>query len=330
MVRVGVTGATGYIGGALLPALVAAGYEVRGVDDRSGPVTAERPELPIPNLDFASEEALRLLSECEVVLHLAAASGVMMCARDPVGTARVNVTGTARLLDRCRDRHTPVAFASSLAVVGSPEQLPVTERTPARPTHEYARQKAAGEQLFETAGRAGGIPTVVVRQSNVFGGYWVGPRYISKGNVIQLFAQQARGGTLTVNAPGTQRRDFIHLEDVVAHWLAVVRYLVRPGAAAGQVTVHAASGEALSVLEVAHRVAATYHRLYPDLSAPRVEVVPNPREGVELVEPEFSVSRAETERLLGLRCRQTVEGALPTILKENRGPDAPAIRSSPG
>ena len=316
MAKVGLTGATGFIGGALLPALVAAGHEVRSVDNRSGPVRVEYPEWPVPNLDFASDAALALLRECDVVLHLAAASGVMTCANDPEGTRRVNVAGTGRLLDQCRVQRTPFAFASSFAVVGSPEHLPVTEGTPARPTHEYARQKAAGEELVVRFGRESGVAAAVVRQSNVYGGYRVGSRYVSKGNVIQVFSQQAASGRLAVNAPGTQRRDFIHLEDIVAHWLAVTRFLLRKDGSSGPMTFNAASGEALSVLEVADKVAACFHRLQPSAGQPRIEVVPNPRGGVELVEPEFSVSRAETERLLGVGCLQTVERALPDILRE--------------
>ena len=315
MVTVGVTGATGYIGGAVVPALDSAGYAVRGVDNRTGPVRAERPEWPIPSLDFASDDALRLLADCDVVLHLAATSGVMVCANDPEGSARVNVGGTARLTEMCRERRISVAFASSFAVVGSPEHLPVTEQTPARPTHEYARQKALGEELTRKLGKAASVPTAVVRQSNVYGGYRIGDRYVAKANVIQIFAQQAAGGTLSVNAPGTQRRDFVHVEDVVAHWLAVVGLLTRRGAPTDPVTVNVASGEALSVLEVAEKVSRCVARMRPTGPPVRVDVVPNPRGGVELVEPDFAVSRAETERLLGLRCGQTVEKALPAILE---------------
>jgi len=317
MATVGLTGATGFIGGAVLPALLASGYEVRSLDNRSGPVRVEYPDRPVPNLDFASDAGLAQLRDCDVLLHLAAVSGVMACASDPVGSARTNIAGTARLFEQCRVRRIPVAFASSFAVVGSPDRLPVTEATPARPTHEYARQKAEGERLVEWLGREGGVATAAVRQSNVYGGYRANSRYIAKGNVIQVFAQQVGSGRLTVNAPGTQRRDFVHLEDVVAHWLAVARYLLRGGTVAGPTTINVASGESLSVLEVADKVAACYHRWAPTAGEVRIEVVPNPRGGVELVEPSFAVSRVETERRLGVRCQQTVESALPAILGES-------------
>jgi UDP-glucose 4-epimerase len=316
MSRVGLTGATGFIGGALVPFLAERGYDLRLIDNRSGPMEVAHPEWPAARVDFESDPGLDLIADCDVILHLAAVSGVMACAQAPERSARTNVGGTARLVARCRLQRIPIAFASSFAVVGAPVELPVRESTPARPTHEYARQKAAGEELVAAPGRDGVVPTAIVRQSNVYGGYRAAGRYIAKGNVVQLFTQQAQQGRLSVNAPGTQRRDFIHIDDVVAHWEAIARYLLRSDARPESTTFNVASGQALNVLEVAGRVTHAFQELHPEATPLRVEVVPNPRGGVELIEPEFVVSRAETERLLGIQCRQTVDSALPAILEE--------------
>ncbi|MGD0588688.1 MAG: NAD-dependent epimerase/dehydratase family protein [Thermoplasmata archaeon] len=316
MVRVGVTGASGYIGGALVPFLAARHYDLRLIDNRTGPVEATYRDWPVERADFESDAGLALLSDSDVILHLAAVSGVMVCARDPTGSARSNVSGTSKLVDMCRARRIPLAFASSFAVVGAPKELPVRENTPTRPTHEYARQKAAGEELVAGLGREGVVPVAVARQSNVYAGYRAEGRYIAKGNVIQLFARQATEGRLTVNAPGTQRRDFVHLEDVVAHWEAIARYLLAPGSSRAPTTFNVASGEALSVLEVAELVRSEFARLRPTAAPVRVDVVPNPREGVELVEPGFAVDRAETGRKLGISCRFRVRDALPSIFRD--------------
>ena len=139
---------------------------------------------------------------------------------------------------------------------------------------------------------------------------------------MQLFAHQALEGRLSVNAPGTQRRDFVHIQDVVAHWGAIARFLLSTTAPRGATTFNVASGEAYSVLEVAEKVVRCFHQLHPEAPPLRVEVVANPRGGVELIEPEFAVSRTETERLLGLRCRETVDSALPSILDPTQRPGA--------
>jgi UDP-glucose 4-epimerase len=310
MARVGVTGATGFVGGALVPYLSERGHDLVLVDNHSGPVRVDYARWPALLLDFADDRARRALTDCDVVLHLAAASGVMLCANDPKGTARTNVEGTRTLVASCAERKVPLAFASSLSVVGSPDQLPVTEATPARPTHEYARQKAEGERLVAALTKEGPAPSAVLRMSNIYGSYVAEGRTVAKANVLNLFVEQAKSGHLRVNAPGTQRRDFIHLSDVLAHWDAVVRWLLRPSASVVSVTFNVASGESLSILEVAEKARRQWSLRYPGRPPPSVDVVPNPRGGIELVDPEFAVERSWTERTLGVRCARSVDDFL--------------------
>lgn len=310
MVRVGITGATGFVGGALVPFLGERGYDLVLVDDHSGPIRVDHSKWPALLLDFASEGARRALVDCDVVLHLAAVSGVMACAQDPARSAKANVDGTRALVDSCHERHVPLAFASSLSVVGSPEQLPVTETTPPRPTHEYARQKADGERITMALAQDGSTACAVMRMSNIYGSYFAEGRTIAKGNVLTIFLQQAKTGRLTINAPGTQRRDFIHLSDALAHWEAAVRWLLRPSGSGSSATFNVATGESFSVLEIADKVRQHYAAHNP-LARPLVaDVVPNPREGIELVDPEFVVSREWTEKSLGVRCRRHVDDFL--------------------
>ena len=315
MVRVGVTGAAGFLGGALVPQLARAGYELRLLDDRSGPLEAVHPGWPVAREDFRSPGGRRLLADCDVVLHLAALSGVVLCASEPERTRAVNVEGTGALFRELSERSIPVAFASSFAVVGIPEHLPITEETPPQPTHEYARQKAQGEEaLRREVGSSHGPGGAILRMSNLYGRYRIAERVVGKGNVLNLFAAQARTGTLLVNAPGTQRRDFIHLQDVVAHWVGVAGFLRTPQARGRTTLFNVASGETATVLELASRVQAAWARLHPGAAPLSVRVVPNPRGDIELLQPEFTVERSRTERLLGLSCRRSLENSLDEIL----------------
>ena len=314
MPKVGVTGSSGFIGGALVPRLAAEGYSLVLVDDHSGPVRVDYPQWPVAELDFSSPESLRRLSECDVVLHLGAVSGVMLCANDPVGSARVNLGGTQRLVDACRGRQIPVVFASSFAVVGHPAHLPVTEDTPARPTHEYARQKAEGETIVFGPEAARHGPAAVLRMSNVYGSYTANGRTVGKGNVINVFAQQAARGRLTVNAPGTQRRNFVHIQDVLAHWVAATRF-VRDHPEPAAYMFNCASDEAFSVLEIADQFVRLWKEVRPSAPDLRVDVVPNPRAAVELVDPDFSVARERTARQLGVRGTHRVDETIRELLR---------------
>lgn len=311
--RVGVTGGAGFIAGALVPHLAARGHDLVLIDNHSGPLWVEHAAWPVTVADFAGSDGLDQLGRCDIVLHLGAVSGVMACAKDPVGSARINVDGTRRLAERCADAGIPIAFASSFAVVGAPERLPVTESTPPRPTHEYARQKAAGEEIVLGVGSS--VPTAVLRMSNLYGTYRVYGGTVAKGNVISLFVEQAVRGVLTVNAPGTQRRDFIHIDDVIAHWEAVVEYLRDSATRPSGVRFNVASGEAYSVLEIAERVRSAWGAAHPDAGPVEVRVVPNPREGIELVESEFAVDRSRTEEQLGVHISRRVDAVLRDLVR---------------
>ena len=311
--KVGITGATGFIGGAVVPRFAKEGWDLVLLDNRSGPLAVESPEWPVENLDFSTEEGVRHLSDCDVVVHLGAVSGVMACAENPEETRRVNVGGTGRLVEGCAARHIPLAFASSMAVVGKPARLPVTETTPARPTHEYGRQKAEGERIVSSLAEKRAASSAVVRMSNVYGVYRRGGRTIAKPNVISLFVAQAAQGELRVNAPGTQRRNFIHIEDVVAHWVATVRFLLDQRSPSTQV-FNCVSDESYSILELAGRVARLWKDGHPNTPDLRVQLVPNPRSSVEILDPEFHATRERTHQLLGIGCRRGVEETLRSLL----------------
>lgn len=321
MATIGVTGAAGFIGGALVPYLAHRGHRLRLVDNLTGPLQVLHANHPVERVDILDDRAWSILESADVVLHLAAVSGVMACADDPVGSRAVNIDGTRKLVHRCREAHKPLAFASSFAVVGIPERLPITEATPPRPTHEYARQKAEGEELVRAAAGPDGAAVGVLRMSNVYGRYAAEGRTVAKGNVLNAFAKQAaEEGVLKVSAPGTQRRDYIHLFDVLAHWEALARYLATPGRAREAHVFNAASAESATVLDIAGKVTSHWRNRFPDRPI-ETRIVPNPRGAIELLQPEFEVDRRWTEHELSVRCAHTLEGSIDGLL----GPDAPPV-----
>jgi len=315
MARIGLTGATGYIGTALAAKLAASGHTVIGLDNQSGPVRTPVTRAGIHPGDIRDESTWKPLADADVLLHLAASSGVMVCAEDPVGTATVNVDATDRLARWSAGRGIPFAFASSFAVVGIPEALPITETTPARPTHEYAWQKARGEAVVVGAFAHASVPAAVVRMSNVYGRYRVDGQVVAKGNVLNLFAQQAAAGGLRVSAPGTQRRDFVHLLDVLDHWEAVARWLGRR-ATTGCPTFNVASGESSTVLDLAGRFARAWGAAHPDRPPPSVDIVPNPRGAVELLQSEFAIDRRWTGSTLEIPIRHGLDDGVRAIVRD--------------
>ncbi|MGI0067142.1 MAG: NAD-dependent epimerase/dehydratase family protein, partial [Thermoplasmata archaeon] len=252
-----------------------------------------------------------------VIVHLGAVSGVVACARDPEATRRTNVEATAHLAEWCERHRVPLAFASSLAVVGAPSQMPITEETPTAPTHEYARQKADGEKIVERLARTG-VPAIAVRMSNVYGSYSTEGRLVAKGNVLNEFARQSSDRVLRVNAPGTQRRDFIHVEDVVQGWLRLATRLA--DGPVPQPRLLFASGRSLSVKEVADLVARTWSRIRPGESTLSVQVVENPRGAIELLDERFEVEPSTSWKTLGVAPQHRLEKDIESLLSPGASP----------
>lgn len=289
--RFGVTGAGGYIGRLLSVRLVEAGHEVVLVDSRY-----PHPQIPTVLLSYDVEESLDRLSECAVILHLAATSGVIACDADPVQALWNNVGGLVRLTNHLRklSRRIPVVFASTFSVFGGRTEE-IRRDSPLAPLNEYARQKVAGEMVVRSLGACGHI----LRMSNVYGGYRIDGQTYRKGNVISLFAERVRAGQpMRIHSPGTQVRDFLHVEDAVAYWIAAAERSAREPDGS---VFHVASGETMSMLELA-RAAQRYH------PGARYEMVDNPR--VEGTADSFRVEIESTRQLLKVSPRHRLEDAI--------------------
>jgi UDP-glucose 4-epimerase len=158
------------------------------------------------------QEATRGIAGC---FHLAAIASVELCRRDWAGTHAVNLGGTIRLLEAARDGGLPVVYASSAAVYGEQDALPITEAATARPLSAYGADKLGSELHARAGGATDGVRSCGLRFFNVFG-----PRQDPQSpysGVISIFAAAiAEGRPVTIHGDGEQTRDFIHVSDVVA------------------------------------------------------------------------------------------------------------------
>jgi UDP-glucose 4-epimerase len=211
--RVLVTGGSGFIGRRLVHALLADGAEVTSVDRRpfpspDTPVKTVRGDLCDPSV---IEHSVQPGIDC--VIHLAAVTSVLKSMEDPAGTYELNVGATANLLERCRQVGVPgFVLASTNAVTGDVGHSVITERVPLRPLTPYGATKAAGEMLL--AGYAGsyGMACAALRFSNVYG-----PGMEAKDSFIPRLMRAARDGRgVQVYGDGTQLRDLVHVDDIVA------------------------------------------------------------------------------------------------------------------
>ncbi len=147
----------------------------------------------------------------EVVIHLAANTGVGPSVENPRKDMEANVGGIFNALEGSRQQQvSKFIFASSGAPVGEVTP-PIHEEIAPKPVSPYGASKLAGEAYCSAYYRTFGLKTVALRFGNVYG-----PRSKHKSSVVAKFFKQALvGGPLEIFGDGTQTRDFIYIEDLV-------------------------------------------------------------------------------------------------------------------
>jgi len=213
--RILVTGGAGFIGSHVVDRLVAAGHRVAIVDNLSTGRRANlHPRARFYELDIRDPalDEVFALERPEVVSHHAAQVDVRRSTAEPLFDAEVNLMGSLNLLG-CAIRHEArkVIYASTAAVYGEPEYLPVDEDHPLQPLCEYGASKHTVEHYLYMYAENYGLDYTVLRYPNVYG-----PRQDPHGEagVVAIFAgKMLRGETCTVNGDGGQSRDFTFVED---------------------------------------------------------------------------------------------------------------------
>jgi UDP-glucose 4-epimerase len=216
--RVLVTGGAGFIGRRLVKALLGTGAEVTVADLREPAEPGVRPV--VGDLRDPSVAARAVSPGADAIFHLAAITSVLKSLDDPAGTYATNVAATASLLELART-HGVKSFllASTNAVVGDVGRSVITEQSPLRPLTPYGATKAAGEMLVNCYSAAYGVTGCSLRFSNVYG-----PGMQEKDSFVPRLMRAARDGHgVQIYGDGTQVRDLIHVDDIVAALLLAWR-----------------------------------------------------------------------------------------------------------
>ncbi len=316
MPKVIVTGAAGYIGSRLLADIQAhhPAWEIVGLDNfYLGKVDAVG-DVDITTVDVRDRDALETaLDGADVVVHLAAVSGVDDCEDNPDLAFETNVVGTENVAWFCRKTGAAMLFPFSMAVLGDPHEFPITVDHPRDPLNWYGRTKYLNERAIETFAD-GAFPAIQFMISNLYGAHVVDGQTVSKDTVINFFADRALSGeSLTVYKPGTQARNFIHVTDVAAGLhRGIERALsLQEDEAVGTWKYELATDDELSVHRVAELVqeAVAAERA---IDVP-IELVDNPRDDETLVS-EFAVETTRARSDLGWEPERTVAEAVSDLV----------------
>ncbi len=306
-----VTGGAGFIGSHVVDALLAAGKRVVVLDNFS---TGKRANLA----RWTNHAALHIVV-CDVahgifaalapitrdhgpiarIVHLAAQVSVVHSVQNPLVDMSINYGGTLHVLEYARAQGVAkVAFASSAAVYGDVETMPVAEEAPCQPMSPYGIDKLASEFALDYYASVHGVATSALRFFNVYG-----PRQDPSSpysGVISIFADRAKAGKpLTIFGDGSQTRDFVYVGDVVRALVAAI------GDGNSRAIANVGTGGETSVLELA--------RMIVELCGKRSKIEHAPARAGEILK-----SRARVDRLrdtFGIVAQTAlVEGLRQTVL----------------
>ncbi len=248
-----VTGASGFIGRALVLHLLKRNVEVIAVDCR--PAT-----LPCVShvIDLRAIGALdSLLDERSVVFHMAARADVGASVGDPRGDYESNIAAMFEILESVRNAGCRLVYPSTASVFDSMNELPLCETAYVRPTSPYAAGKAAGEAYCAAYYRSYNIDVRVARMFSVYG---VGMNRFVIHDLIRKIQRDPR--RIEIRGDGQQIRDYLYIDDAARGLVHIAEH-----GKAGQ-DYNLATGVPVRLLDLAHQIAVL-------MGHPEIAIVPS-------------------------------------------------------
>ena len=229
-----VTGAGGFVGGALAKRFLQDGHKVVGLfRDKSAefkfePITVGEPQSVAVFADVTDRDALyRVLVDydIEVVVHQAAHSIVKKCQEDPWSAYRTNIMGMVALLDACRLRRMDYPPAIQAVVVATTDKVygnglvPYVETQSLRALGPYSASKVAADIIARDYFTTYGLPVRVVRSSNIYG-----PGDLDESRVIPGTIQRLLRGEPAViyEQAWAMEREFVYIDDEVEAYKTII------------------------------------------------------------------------------------------------------------
>ena len=202
--KITITGGSGFIGSSLVKSLLK--EQITIFNTKKPKFNVNFVEGNINNID----NVIVATKDADVVIHLAAALGVINTERNPVKTLDTNIVGTRNVLESCRLNDVKkIIFSSSSEVYGEPIKVPISESDKPIPITTYGISKLAAEEYIKSYSKSYGIRYTILRLFNVYGDeqgtQWVVPEFVSKA---------VNNDDIIIHGTGSQIRAFCYVTDV--------------------------------------------------------------------------------------------------------------------
>jgi CDP-glucose 4,6-dehydratase len=226
-----VTGATGFLGGWLVSALVACGADVVCLErdlvpDRRLRSPGSFARVRIVRGDVCDQPLIeRVLGEYEIdtVFHLAAQAVVGTASRNPLSTFETNIRGTWTVLEACRRSPAirQIVVASSDKAYGSQSILPYHEDMALQGRYPYDASKSCADLIAQSYAATYGLPVIISRCANLYGGGDFNWNRLVPGTARAVL----RGERPIIRSNGRMLRDYMYVEDGVMAYLTLAEAL---------------------------------------------------------------------------------------------------------
>jgi nucleoside-diphosphate-sugar epimerase len=228
--RILITGGAGFIGTTLASRLVE-DNELILLDNLTNDALSQTELAAHPNVSFVSADILdadavrRAARGVQMIVHMAAIAGVDSVLRSPVRTMRVNLLGTANIVEAANENLRTlerfVDFSTSEVFGRHAYKVEETHETSGGSVGEarwtYAVSKLAGEYLSHAYFDEFGLPVTVIRPFNIYG-----PNQVGVGAIHQFAVRALRGEDLIIHGDGSQIRAWCFIDDIVEALLLIL------------------------------------------------------------------------------------------------------------
>jgi UDP-glucose 4-epimerase len=216
MKKILVTGGAGFIGSHLVNKLIEKNFEVNVLDNLStGSIKNVNKKSNFIKGDIRDKKILKkAIKNCKIVYHLAAKTHLQESIINPSECIEINVTGTTNIIEICLIKKIKIIFASSCSLYPLSYPKKISENVITNPITPYSMSKFLCEKLLNFYSNRGKLETCILRCFNVYGKNQNSKSFYSA--VIPKFIKNAcKNKNLILNNGGIQKRDFVHVDDVV-------------------------------------------------------------------------------------------------------------------
>lgn len=301
-----VTGGAGYVGSKLLlrlseefPEATITSIDNLATGDYSYVAMLKKDKryrLLVGDISKKTDLQKAITKDTDVIVHLAAVPGLKLCRDRPKNAVDTNFYGTYLLLEKAVEYNIErFVFTSSAAVYGKTQQQPITEEHPLKPINFYGVTKTAAEQLINAYHISNGLTTTILRLSNLYG---LGVYTRWKTVVPKFVWQMVNDQPLTVRGDGKQKRNFVHIRDVVG---AIVRCLKASKQVVAGETFNI-GGETMSV----NRLAEIMMQVAEQRRGKKITKIRTAKKPDEVYTTEFSYDYKKASRKIGYEPKQEI------------------------